>query len=103
MRDYEEAISRRKAQHGDKFSESGLAQQFRRYYNSQERVKVHFEYGEELTGTIGMTTGWVPCFLLMRTSRSMGSPWTLGDKDRVIAVKSGRTYRPTWEEMQRLA
>lgn len=92
---FEEYCARQRRQYGDRFNPAGLAEEFRRYYNSGERVRVRFGYGEELTGTIGVTTGWQPCFLLMRTSRSIGSSYTLSDRDQVIAAKRwGRTYVP---------
>jgi len=91
MRNYQETIKQCKAEHGDKFNASGLSKQFIPYYESGERIKVK-SCSEVLTGTIGKTTGWKPCFLLMRTSRSTGSSWTLSDKDQIIAVKQGRKY-----------
>lgn len=91
MNKYEAYISRQKAKYNDKFSDSGLDSRFIEYYNSGQRIKV-LAYGEELTGTVGATTGWIPCFLLMRTSRSIGSMYTLGPNDKIIAVKRGRTY-----------
>lgn len=93
MRESFEHFKTRKArEHGTRFDPSALAPQFVRYFETGERVRVRFSYGEELTGTIGVTTGWRPAFLLMRTSRSIGSPWILGSGDAVVAVKRGREY-----------
>lgn len=89
--DYQSLIGRRKVQYGDKFSDRNLDPRFVRYYENGERIKVE-TCGMVLTGTIGVTTGWVPSFLLMRTSRSMGSPWTLGPKDKIIGVKYRHAY-----------
>lgn len=92
-RSYADLVRRGRQRHGDRFSESDLAPGFRRYYDSGERVRVRFDYGEELTGTIAATTGWRPAFLLMRTARSIGSIYTLSERDTVVAVRHGRTYR----------
>lgn len=94
-RNINDYIHSKKIQFGDKFDASGLHEHFHKYFNSGERVKVRFKYGEtfeEVTGTIGVTTGWKPAFLLMRRSNSMGSSDLLGANDRVIAVRVGRKY-----------
>jgi len=91
-RSYADLVLRGRSHYGDRFSESDLAPRFRRYYESGERVRVRFSYGEA-TGTIGATTGWRPAFLLMRTARSIGSSYVLSERDTVVAVKHGRTYR----------
>ena len=93
--EYEAYIACQDAKYGDKFDASDLAPQFVDAFNTGGRVRVRFSYGEELTGTIGVTTGWRPAFLLMRTSRSIGSPWTLGAGDQIVAYKAdgGRAYR----------
>lgn len=92
---FETFIQRKQAQYGDKFDASNLAPQFVPYFNSRQRVRVRFSHGEEMTGRIGVTTGWRPCFLLMRYATSMGSPWTLEAGDSVIAeqVREGGPYR----------
>lgn len=93
MRDYTELINRKQAEYGEKFDTSELSQQFVRYYNNGQRIKVKTRWDEELTGTIGVTTGWKPVFLLMRTSRSIGSSTTLTNEDKIIAGKVGNVYR----------
>jgi hypothetical protein len=99
MAKYDDYVSRRKREYGDRFSDAGLAPEFVRYFNSGERVKVRMGYGEEITGTIGATTGWTPCFLLMRRANSRGSSDTLGGNDHVVAVKRGREYVPVRERV----
>ena len=89
---YSEYIHRKKHNYGYKFDDSELDKRFIPYFESGQRIKVKFIWGEELTGTIGVTTGWRPCFLLMRTTRSIGSPYVLRDSDELIAVKVGRKY-----------
>lgn len=71
---------------------SMLAPQFAGYHGTDQRVRVRFSYGEELTGTIGITTGWRPVYLLMRRSSDTGSMYTLSDSDQVVAVQRGRKY-----------
>lgn len=70
---------------------SGLNPAFDQYYHAG-RVRVRFSDGVELTGTIGRTTGWRPCYLLMRRSSDFGSSWTIGPNDRIVAVQRGREY-----------
>jgi hypothetical protein len=72
---------------------------FANAYTSGDRVRVRFGTGEdaeELTGTIGRTTGWRPCYLLMRRSSDTGSVYTIGLDDRIVAVKRGREYVQTY-------
>ena len=91
MNNYDELIERAKQRYGEKFDASALASQFIPYFNSEERIKVK-DYDEELTGTIGVTTGWKPAFLLMRTSRSIGSSYILKENNQIIAVKRRNKY-----------
>lgn len=74
---------------------SDLAPQFAGYYESGDRIRVRFSYGEERTGTVGKTMGWRPAYLLMARSDSTGSSDVLGADDAVIAVKRGGKYVPT--------
>ena len=86
---YEAYIASKQHEYGAKFDASNLDIRFARYYHTETRIKVE-TCSMVLTGTVGATTGWRPCFLLMRTKRSMGSPWTLGSRDRIIAVQNSR-------------
>ena len=86
---YEAYIASKRYEYGTQFDASDLDTRFARYYHTGTRIKVE-TCGMVLTGTVGATTGWRPCFLLMRTKRSMGSPWTLGSRDRIIAVQNSR-------------
>ncbi len=63
---------------------SGIAKKFASYYGTNERIKVEFSHGEILTGTVGMTTGWKPVFLLIARSNSIGSSDILSDDDKII-------------------
>ena len=91
-RNYREFIERKQREYGEKFDPSDLNPAFVRYFENGERVKVPF-YGENVTGTIGVTAGWRPCFVLMRRSNSIGSSWCINQDSKVIAVKRGRTYQ----------
>lgn len=93
-RNYHDFIERKQREYGERFSDAGLSEQFVSYFQSGQRIKVRMSHGEELTGTVGVTTGWVPSFLLMRRSNSHGSIWTLSDRDEIVAVKRGREYVP---------
>lgn len=92
MARFDDILNRKSREYGDKYDPSELASAFVPYFNSGERIKVHV-WGQDMTGTVGITTGWKPSFLLMRTSRSRGSSILLGkDTDRVLAVKRDRSY-----------
>ena len=92
MRSYQEWHRRAEAQHGSRLSVAGLDSRFVRYFESGERIRVRC-MGAVITGTVGVTCGWFPVFLLIRTARSSGSSWTLGSRDEVLAVKRGRKYQ----------
>lgn len=63
---------------------SSISKQFAPYHESQNRIKVKFSYGEIKSGTVGMTTGWKPVFILMLTTRSLGSSYVLTDKEIIL-------------------
>ena len=96
MNSYADLVRRGIARHGERFDTCELLPAFRRWYESGDRVRVRYTYTdgthEDSTGTIGVTTGWRPAFLLMHSVRSHGSSYVIGSHDRVIAVKVGRKY-----------
>lgn len=94
MRSYQDMLARRKNEFGDHFDASALASQFIKYYESQERIKVLFSDGSTECGTIGVSTGRIPCFLLIRRVTDMGSSNVLAVTDKVIAVQRGKKYYP---------
>ena len=99
MNRYQDLVARGRARHGEAFSEASMDPRFRRWYESGDRIKVRYtaadgSYTLETTGTVGATTGWMPAFLLMHSTRSRGSSYIIGPRDEVIAVKRGRTYEP---------
>lgn len=85
--------ARKRAILGERFDPSDLDPRFVPYFESGERIKVE-TCGLIRYGTVSVTTGWRPTFLLMRSSRAMGSPWTLGPRDKILAIQRGRTYFP---------
>lgn len=89
---YEDYLNRKRAEHGERFDPSDLAEQFIPYFISRERIRVEGLADEPLTGTVGVTTGHKPAFLLMRRSSDHGSMWLLSDEHRITAVKRGRDY-----------
>lgn len=95
MSPFEEYLARKLRHYGTKFDTSDLDKRFIPFYNSGQRIKVDFGHGEVRSGTVGITTGWKPTFLLMLRKNSLGSSWTLGFNDRIVAVqRGGRHYYP---------
>ncbi len=98
MTNYDEMVANKKAQYGGKFDASDLDARFVRYFNSGERIRVETTDGDAVdvrTGTVGVTTGWRPAFLLIHRSNASGSSDLLlprGDNHRVTAVKRGESY-----------
>jgi hypothetical protein len=90
---YEQYVERKKAEYGERFTTSALDKRFIPYLNSGERIKVDFGHGDVKTGTVSVTTGWKPTFLLMLRSNSMGSIYTLGRTAEIIGVQTGGTGR----------
>lgn len=94
---YEELLERGKQRYGDKFDPSDLDPDFVNWYNCQDRIKLAYRPDPTwtVTGTIGVTTGWKPVFLIMRTKRSIGSSDTvMPGRWQVVAYKSGNRYIP---------
>ena len=84
MKSYQEFITRKQREHGEKFDPSDLNPAFIPFYESGKRITVEFFYDETRRGTIGVTTGWKPCFLLMLRRDSRGSSHTIGKNDKVL-------------------
>lgn len=94
-RETRETYLARKRAGDPRFDASDLAEGFWPYFTSGERVKVVnvADGSAPRFGTVGITTGWKPAFLLMHRSNAVGSSDLLGPNDRVIAVESGSRYR----------
>ena len=85
-RNYKEYVDNKLKQYGSKFDTSDLNEEFIPYFENGERIIVKFSYGEVRRGTIGVTTGHKPCFLLMLTKRSLGSSYTINKLDEIKRI-----------------
>lgn len=95
---YQQFLDRKRRQYGDKFDASDLAPEFVAYFESGHRIKVdsvgldanHNDvYGHTfISGTVSVTTGYKPVFLLITRSNAISSPWTLSSRDHIIAVQN---------------
>ncbi len=92
-RSYTEYLIQQTRKYGSRFRPP-IEGQFIPFFESGERIKVRRASGEVLTGTIGITTGWSPVFLLMRRRTSVGSIWTLSGNDQILAVQQKGKYVP---------
>jgi hypothetical protein len=82
---YQDYLKRKTAQYGDKFDPSDLAPAFVPFFENGQRIEVDLN-GEIKRGTVGITTGWRPVFLLVLTKRSLGSSWTLDPSCKILKV-----------------
>jgi hypothetical protein len=82
---YAELLVWFKKKWGDKFTPAGLAPEFVKYYNTQQRIEVDFGYTTK-RGRVGVTSGWCPQFMLLLTKRSLGSSWLLSSNDKILGV-----------------
>lgn len=82
-------ISRKIEMYGHDFKVDALASKFVAHFNAgpTRRVKVRFPSGETIWGYVGITTGWVPCFLLMRRRGQIGSAVVLSEQDEIVGQK----------------
>jgi len=87
---FEAYLKRAKHQHGERFSPVGLADQFKPYFESGDRIEVEFSYGERKRGRVGVTGGWQPSFMLLLRQDSIGSSWLLGQGEKVVKVVAVR-------------
>ena len=87
MKNYNDYVNFKKQYYGKKFDYSDLSKQFVDYYENQWRIEIKTN-GEIKRGRVGISTGWKPSFLLMLTTRSLGSSYLLSDKDEIIKVVS---------------
>lgn len=78
------------------FDDSELCPKFVPYFENECRIKVRYTFasGEvyERTGTVGVTSGWKPAFLLMHRSSDISSSDVLSERDEIVAVQRGRKY-----------
>jgi hypothetical protein len=86
---FDEFLERAKRKHGSIFSDRELSKKFIPFYRTGQRIRIR-TFGEIVTGTVSATTGWIPVFILMRTSRSIGSMYTLKDTDEILEIQNAR-------------
>ena len=91
-RSYEEYIQKKKAEYGEKFSDEELNKDFIPYFENGERISVDLGDGEVKQGTIGVTTGWKPVFLLMSRTTAFSSSTTIGKQAKVVQRMSAKRY-----------
>lgn len=105
MTKYQKYIERQKLRYDGKdgrreFSDGCLNQSFVHAFNNGARITVSFRDGKRKEwarkrGTVGVTTGWTPCFLLMLTKRSRGSSLTIGQNDVIVTDTENGTDKRT--------
>lgn len=85
-RSFQEYLARKRTEYGAKFDPSDLDPRFIPYYENGKRIWVdEFSIGESAkSGTVGVTTGWKPTFLLISSSRAMGSSTLLTKKTKIL-------------------
>ena len=88
QRSYQKFLEKGRQDWGDKFSDENLNPAFIPFFENGKRIEVEFPWGERKRGRIGVSTGWMPIFLLMLTRRSMGSSWTIRENERVVKIIS---------------
>jgi len=89
MKDYLTWFNNKAEVYGDKWDGSDLAPKFIKAFNTGERIRVKV-YGEVKTGTVGVTSGWKPVFLLMHNKRCTGSSTLLTHDVTFTTEKVGR-------------
>lgn len=98
----EQYIERKRREFGDKFDDSNLQAAdhwVRDAFNKGYRVKLHdTKYGDIAMGTVSVTTGWKPSFLLIHNARSNGSSHVIQPYEKVVAIKL-----PGWSKYQEIA
>lgn len=94
MTAYEDFIERKTREYGDRFDPSDLDQRFIPFFRTGDRVKVQSIYEERFEfGTVGVTTGWKPAFLLVHRWTDHGSTTILDSSYVLVAVKPHGAFR----------
>lgn len=95
LREFRTYCMLKSREHGEKWDPSDLTPKFIPYFESGDRIRVRYRHGDYVmtrTGTVSVTTGWRPAFLLIRRVSDHGSSDVLSEQDEIIAVKRGRHY-----------
>jgi hypothetical protein len=86
MKRFVDLIAKGKEKYGKHFDDRDLVRKFIPFYESGQRIEVDFGYGTIKRGTVGVTTGWIPEFILLLRRDSFGSSYTLSNKDKIVKV-----------------
>ena len=84
-RSFTEYLARKRKECVDKFDASDLNPDFIEYFENGARIEVENEY-QKRRGTVGVTTGWRPCFLLMARINCHSSGDTIGATDHITRI-----------------
>lgn len=79
---FAEYVDRLRSQHGEKFSDCGLAEKFRPYW--AKRIEVRFSHGVIKRGYVVGTAGWQPSLMLLLRQNSSGSSYLLSERDEIV-------------------
>lgn len=86
---FNDLCTARKKQYGDKFSTKDLSAQFVHAFNMGNTYRIQVDFGYAKTwGYVGITTGWVPCFMLMRRRGQHDSSQLLKATDKIISTRT---------------
>jgi hypothetical protein len=91
MARYEDTIALLRERHGEELSLTSLDPRFVPFYNNGLRIRVR-EAGVERTGTVGISGGRWPTFMLMLQARSIASSVPLGKGVPILAVQRDGRY-----------
>jgi hypothetical protein len=90
----DDMIGRKRREWGERFDSCELRAvdvRIVQAYGSHARIRVAGPAGTR-TGTVGITTGWKPAFILMHRSSDIGSGDALSMRDVVTHVQHGHAY-----------
>lgn len=86
-------VARQRDRYGPQFDSSDLAPDFIPHFRTGQRLRVDLGHGLIKSGTIGVTTGWHPAFLLLLTTRSTGSAYVLSPLDKILNLVPSPKFR----------
>lgn len=90
--EWDAAVVRLQRRWGARLDLGSIAEQFIPFFHGP-RIRVDVG-GHEVTGRVGLTTGWKPALLLMRRADSIGSEWVLDFTNTLTGVQIGGRYLP---------
>jgi hypothetical protein len=73
---------------------SELDPRFTEYHRTGQRVEVTYDDGEVERFYVGISTGWRPIYLKIKTTRSFGGD-AIGryERDRIVSIRGLAKYR----------